>query len=359
VDRSSADILFKSFGDDARRQIARILAETPLTVGEIADVLGLPQSTVSRHLKSLRATGLLVERREGSRVYVALGEPSGNGANRVPGSLEQLLNLWLRHQPISPAVAARLGRALDERNGSEDTFDRLAHQWDDLRFEYFGGAFHLEALASLLPGEWRVLDAGTGTGYLLPFLGRHFREVVAADRSPAMLDLARQRAMKAGLGNVDFRLGRLEALPIEDASIDCAISMLVLRHSPDLGRALGELSRVLVDLGRLLVVDIGPHSMEEFRRRIGDASLGLDPATVAQALDEAGMDVACRRVLSPREATPAGPKRPAPELYLISARRRVRTGAPKTGIDEDCSSSRTTPHHHQRRSHEYDREDGL
>ena len=236
-----------------------------------------------------------------------------------------MLNAWLRRQPLSGAVESRLRRAVRDRNGSDDAFERLALQWDELRREHFGSAFHLEALASLLPTGWRVLDAGTGTGYLLPFLGSHFREVVAADSSPAMLGLAGQRATRKGLGNVDFRLGRLEALPVEEASIDCAVAMLVLRHSPDLDQALGELARVVVDGGRLLVVDIGPHAMEDFRGRIGDASLGIDPGKVAAGLARAGFEVLCRRALSlPEAGSPAGPTRPAPDLFLISAERRAR-----------------------------------
>ena len=72
-------LLFRSFSDSGRRQVLRLLGEAPLTVGEITEILGLPQSTVSRHLKTLRNTGLLMDRREGSRVYIGLIEPNGNG----------------------------------------------------------------------------------------------------------------------------------------------------------------------------------------------------------------------------------------------------------------------------------------
>jgi ArsR family transcriptional regulator len=321
VNQHSADVLFRSLADPARRQVARIVAETPLTVGEISGILGLPQSTVSRHLKSLRTAGLVVDRREGARVFIALSEPAG-GTGEAVDELGQALDAWLRQQPLPGPVRARLLRAIEKRDRSEDTFGGLAGRWDELRREHFGSAFHLEALASLLPCEWRVLDAGTGTGYLLPFLGRHFRRVVAADSSPAMLELARARADRAGLSNVDFRLGRLEDLPLGDASMDCAIALLVLRHSADPARAIRELARVLVEGGRLLIVDIGLHSMEDFRQRIGDGLWGLDPVFVADLLAGAGFGVGLSRPLPLPEAE--GPTRPAPDLFLISA---TRTGS--------------------------------
>jgi ubiquinone/menaquinone biosynthesis C-methylase UbiE len=303
--------------------MARILADVPLTVGEVSEVLGLPQSTVSRHLKSLRETGLLTDRKEGPRVFIGLTEPGGNGDN---GDLNRVLNGWLREQPLSGAVEGRLRRVVRERNGTEDAFQRLASQWDELRFEHFGSAFHLEALASLLPRDWRVLDAGTGTGYLLPFLGTHFREVVAMDSSPAMLDLARERASRAGLENVELRPGRLEALQLGDASIDCVVAILVLRHSPNLHQALREMARVVADGGRVLIVDVGPHTMEEFRRRIGDASSGIEPRRVAAGLAGVGFDIISDRALSlPETGSPARPTRPAPELFLIAATRRSRS----------------------------------
>ncbi len=323
MDYYNPDLLFRSLGDSVRRQIARILAETPLTVGEIADVLGLPQSTVSRQLKTLRSTGLLVDRSEGNRVYIELVEPSG-GINGE-GELPSVLNSWLRRQILPSAVHLRLRQIVESRSGSGDTFEQVAHQWDELRYEHFGGLFHLEAVASLLPTDWRVLDIGTGTGYMLPFLARQFAQVIAADASSAMLELARERAEREGLSNVGFKLGRIEDLPVEDASIDCALAILVLRHSPDIGRSVEELARGIVDGGRLLVVDVASHSMEDFRRRIGDASFGLDREYVAGELERLGFSIlSCRLLPMPAAGSPAAPTRPAPDLFLVSAERRAR-----------------------------------
>ena len=323
MDNSSTDVLLRSLGDPVRRQLVRVLAEAPLTVGEVVDVLGLPQSTVSRHLKTLRSTGLLVDRREGNRVHIGLVEPSGNGDGHLAG----LLNSWIRRQELPRRVRGRLERTIAGRNGSENAFERLAHQWDELRFQHFGPTFHLEALASLLPGDWRVLDIGTGTGYMLPFLARHFRQVVAIDPSSAMLGLARRRAKKESLDNVRFESGRLEDLPVNDGTIDCALAVLVLRHTSELPKSSSELARVIVPGGRLLVVDVAPHRMEDFRQRTGDASEGLDPDLAAQQLELAGFDITSRGPLPPPPPdSPAAPSRPAPDLFLLTAERTRRSG---------------------------------
>ncbi len=320
MDGSSADLLFRSLADRSRRDVLRLLGEAPLTVGEIAEVLGLPQSTVSRHLKTLRSTGLLLDRREGNRVYIGLTEPTSNGNGNE--SLGDILNAWVRTQPLDRNVQARLEQVMRGRNGGQDGFERLAHQWDELRFQHFGGLFHLEALASLLPSDWRVLDIGTGTGYLLPFLSRLFREVIAVDPSPAMLGLARERAQREGLGNVRFRSGRLESLPVSDESIDCLLAILVLRHSPCPRQAFQEAARALRPHGRLLAVDIGPHSMEDFQREMHDSSQGIDPAQLQTEVEECGFQVVAQRELPfPAPGHPAAPSRPSPSLFLLVAER--------------------------------------
>ena len=140
-----------------------------------------------------------------------------------------------------------------------------------------------------------------------------------------MLELARQRAEREGLSNVGFKLGRIEDLPVEDASIDCALAILVLRHSQDIARSAQELARGVVDGGRLLVVDLAAHSMEDFRRRIGDASYGLDRDYVAGELERLGFSIlSCRLLPMPIAGSPGAPTRPAPDLFLVSAERRRR-----------------------------------
>lgn len=130
-----------------------------------------------------------------------------------------------------------------------------------------------------------VLDLGSGAGLdcfrSARIVGRTGR-VIGVDMTPEMLRLARTNRAKAGLENVEFRLGEIEHLPVADASVDVVISNCVINLSPDKPQVFREAYRVLKSGGRLAVSDIvtdGPLS-ESVRE-----SLNAWASCVAGALD--------------------------------------------------------------------------
>ncbi|HUF90360.1 MAG TPA: methyltransferase domain-containing protein [Gemmatimonadota bacterium] len=124
--------------------------------------------------------------------------------------------------------------------------------------ESFAGTGNPFSLGALASGE-RVVDVGSGGGIdsliAARMVGPEGR-VVGVDMTPAMLERARRAAAEAGIENIEFREGLMEELPVEDGWADVVISNGVLNLTPDKGRALGEMNRVLRPGGRLQIGDI-------------------------------------------------------------------------------------------------------
>jgi SAM-dependent methyltransferase/N-acetylglutamate synthase-like GNAT family acetyltransferase len=128
------------------------------------------------------------------------------------------------------------------------------------------------ALVELRPGEV-VLDLGSGGGIDVLLSARRVGPTGRAygvDMTDEMLALARQNAAEAGATNVEFLKGRIETVPLPDASVDVVISNCVINLSPDKGEVLREAHRVLKPGGRFAVSDVvidGPVPAD-LRRRV-------------------------------------------------------------------------------------------
>jgi ArsR family transcriptional regulator len=275
-----------ALADPIRCRMLLPLERHELTVSEICSVLQLPQSTVSRHLKTLADDGWVASRRDGtSRFYGMVLEDLDPGAQR----------LWpLIREQVSASNGAdhderRLKSVLSRRRSkSEEFFASASGQWDHLRTELFGDRFHLHALLALIDPSLTVGDLGCGTGQVSELVSPHVSRVIAVDGSADMVQAARRRLK--GAPHVEVRRGDMEALPIDDAQLDIAIVALVLHHVPEPSRALAEVSRVLKPSGRVLIVDMLPHDRPEYQQQMGHVWLGFSEKTVRKYVEGAGFE---------------------------------------------------------------------
>ena len=301
----------ESLADETRLRLLHLLERHELGVVDLCDILQLPQSTVSRHLKVLADQGWVYRRSQGAthQYRMILNEVDPRARK-----------LWLLAREQTEGWATlrqdelRLDRRLAEREiDSQAFFAGAAGEWDKLRGELYGQAFTRSALLALLPHDWTVADLGCGTGQvvaeLAPFVGR----VIGVDNSAAMLKAAKRRVN--GTGNVELRRGDLESLPLENAACDAALLVLALTYVPDVAAVVREAVRVLKPGGRLVVVDLLRHDRDDFRRQLGQRWPGFEPEQLYEWMTEAGLKVTLGRPLPPE------PQAKGPALFIVGATR--------------------------------------
>ena len=298
-----------TLADATRGRMLLILERTELTVSELCAVLQLPQSTVSRHLKTLADSSWVSSRRDGTSRYYTLALDERDAHTR---RLWSLLREQIAGTPGADQDARRLKGVLGRRQTkSEEFFASAAGQWDRLRRDLFGGASALHALPALIEPSWTIGDLGCGTGETSAAIAPFVAQTIAVDRSGEMLQAARRRLR--GLPGVDVRRGELEALPIADRELDAAIMVLVLHHVPDPAAVLAEAARTLKPGGRLVVCDMLPHEHEEYKQQMGHVWLGFGDDQVRRLLGAAGFSAV--RILP----LPVDPQAKGPALFVASA----------------------------------------
>lgn len=298
-----------ALSEPLRLRLCRLLEREELSVGEVGRVLQIPQSTVSRHLKVLSDGGWLLKRADGTATMYRLVLDDLTSEARA---------LWVtvREQMGDSAELRedlrRLEAVLDDRKtDSSSFFGRVAGAWDDLRTQLFGSSFTAPALLALLPREWIVADLGCGTGNAAELLAGRVKRVIAIDSSEVMLRAARQRL--DGSKNISFKRGDLGSLPLDDASVDAAVCVLVLHHLDKPEDAVREMRRILKPGGRALVVDMYEHDRREYRQQMGHKHLGFSESRARAMLERVGLQGV--RI----DALPAWPDSKGPSLFVATA----------------------------------------
>ncbi len=279
-----------ALSEPVRLRLLRVLEAEELSVGELASVVQAPQSTVSRHLKVLSDGEWLARRASGTATLYRMVLDDLPPASRalwvaIRGQLGDSIDIEEDDRRLAAVLAER-------RLDTQAYFGRVAGEWDEVRARLFGRDFTARALLGLVPRDWVVADLGCGTGNVSELMAPRVERVIAVDLSEPMLEAARKRM--EGAANVEFRTGTLENLPLEDASVDASVCVLVLHHVPgDQGptAALREMRRVLRSArggGVALVVDMLAHDREEYRHTMGHAHLGFGVREIEAMMRDAG-----------------------------------------------------------------------
>ena len=285
--------VFKALGDEARLRILRAVEIAELSVAEIVDALKMPQSSVSRHLKPLRDSGLLETRREGTSVYYRRGPVFQDVSfSRLMGEkLAELRGASRDRAAVDRAIAQR-------RRESVKFFDEIAGRYGSLTQPGGGWQALAAALAAGFAGQ-TVADIGCGEGDLTLLLARFAKRVVAVDLSMQMLRVVQERSAEAGLARcVSVEKGDLEKLPLDSDSIDAAFVSQVLHHATRPEQALSEAARILKPGGRLILLDLATHDQEWVRAEWADQWLGFDERKLRGWLAAAGLTLNVFETLS-------------------------------------------------------------
>jgi SAM-dependent methyltransferase len=190
------------------------------------------------------------------------------------------------------------------------------------------GCGNPQAIAAMQPGEV-VVDLGSGAGFDCFLAARQVGDtghVIGVDMTHEMLKMARDNAAHIGAGNVEFRLGELEHLPIGDNTADVMISNCVINLVPDKEQVFREAFRVLKPGGRLAISDVInitplPPELQADPTLLCGCVAGAAPAERIEAwLSESGfVDVRVTPNFESREMVQSGASGRGVENYIASA----------------------------------------
>lgn len=271
----------KLLTDPSRLRVLSLLAQEELSVAELQEILAMGQSRISTHLSQLRQAELVEDRRSGKNSLYRLR----------PGTPRELLDL-LKTGALEIPESASDFRALElilrkRKDKTRAYFDELAGKFGR---QYVPGRSWkglAETLLMLMP-PMTIADLGAGEGTFTQLLARRARKVIAVDNSEKMVAYAADLAKRNGLDNVEFRLGDLEDPPIEPSSVDLAFFSQSLHHAAHPQRAVDAAARILKPGGRIVILDLRKHNMEEARELYADLWLGFSEVELDTFLRNSG-----------------------------------------------------------------------
>ena len=265
--------------DPNRLRLLLLLEREELSVAELQEILAKGQSQISTHLAQLKQAGLVDDRRTGKNSFYRLKAPAG---------LMELLREAAREVPEVEQDREALRLAVRRRQDKmRRYFDELAGKFGR---QYVPGRSWkgiAEALLKLMP-PMVIADLGAGEGTISQLMAQRAKRVIAIDNSEKMIEFGSELARKHGIGNLEYRLGDLEDVPIRAGTVDLAFLSQALHHAVHPERAVAEAWRILKPGGKIAVLDLNRHHVEEAREMYADLWLGFTELEVEKLLKTGG-----------------------------------------------------------------------
>jgi len=293
---SSIVKILRVLADSNRLRILLLLGSEELSVAELQEILAMGQSTISTHLSQLKQARLVEDRRTGkSNLYRLLKQDS---------IVADLLAQARLEIPDAANDQAAMRRVLKKRQDKMRAFfDSVAGR---LGRDYVPGKSWkglAEALLRLMP-PMVIADLGSGEGAFAFLLAERAKKVIAVDTSARMIEVAREQALRHGIENVEYRMGDMEEVPIDDAAVDLVFFSQSLHHALHPERAIQEARRILSPGGRIVILDLVKHRFEEARELYADEWLGFSESELQAMIEQAGFTQVQTSVVHKEPETP-------------------------------------------------------
>ena len=245
--------------DDTRLRILHLLAEEPLTVAELQDLLELSQSSVSGHLAKLKRAGFIHDLAEGSSHRYRLRSDMPEACARAWKAIGDVT----RDEATIDNDRERLGQLRSQRG--KTWVERVA---GSLHREYAPGRTWESIFHAMLPFTelGRCADVGAGDGSMIDVLAPRCSELICVDPSPAMVTAGEGRIAELGFKNVRYLTESGEDLSLPEASCDSVLFLQSLQYMGDPEQAIRSAVRALAPGGRLSIVTLARHSFVEAER---------------------------------------------------------------------------------------------
>ncbi|MBN1354677.1 metalloregulator ArsR/SmtB family transcription factor [bacterium] len=273
----------KSIANDSRLDIIAALMYGEFSVMEIVRILSMGQSRISRHLRILQDSGILKQRREGSRVFYSL-DKAGNR------EMMDVLIRWIKGEKRFEGIQNSVGLVLEQRRlRSQVFFSKMADQWSFLKNRYLDEESLRKVMQEAISKVGVLADLGCGTGETLKVLMGRAEQLIGVDNSPEMLQAAARNLQLVSTRSVDLRLGDLEHLPMRDCEADVLVASLVLHHLARPESVFAEFFRVLRPRGRVVLIEFEEHDDAAACESMGDLWFGFSRRNLKDWMISAGM----------------------------------------------------------------------